>query len=301
MATPALPHVWTQDELEIQREKSVEQFIEWFKADENKTYLSHYQESLGVVLGFFRTTHDLIDLDPSALQGDVDVRREVARYIAGPPISDDDLRTVARLNASWERGRLQDVIDVILAVRDPVRFPWLEEPVRAPSEAEREMAVRWTAGLLAVQKAATDRRNRPSRRQESRVDAALGSATVTFTKVQPRPIASVRDLEPGEYCRQSAVAGTRADLTIALLDRSRVLALECKVSNSEVNSYKRLNHEVGNKRRAWQGAFGRSCVPGAVLAGAFSLKNLVSAQEAGIYLFWEHDLHSLVDFVERAI
>lgn len=43
---------------------------------------------------------------------------------------------------------------------------------------------------------------------------------------------------------------------------------ECKVSNSKVNSHKRLNHEAVDKVAKWEDAFGRQCVPGAVLQGA---------------------------------
>ena len=118
--------------------------------------------------------------------------------------------------------------------------------------------------------------------------------------MKPRAISSVRDLELGQYCKQSEVGGTRADRTIGLRDK-RLLVLECKVSNSEVNSYKRLIHEVGNKASTWHSKFGDSALAGAVLAGAFSLDNLEQAQNDGIYLFWEADLSSLVSFVEAAI
>jgi hypothetical protein len=118
-------------------------------------------------------------------------------------------------------------------------------------------------------------------------------------KVSPRPIGSPRDfLAPGEFCRQSSVGGTRADLTIGLSDR--LLVIECKVSNSEVNSYKRLNHEVGNKAANWTRAFGQGVIPAAVLDGVFKLENLERAQAAGISIFWERNLQSLTEFVMLA-
>lgn len=104
---------------------------------------------------------------------------------------------------------------------------------------------------------------------------------------------------PGEvFRRETRVAGTKADVVLGLFD-GRIMCLECKVSNSEVNSYKRLNHEVIDKVAKWTGEFGRQCVPGAVLKGCFKASNLVSAQGEGAFLFWSSSLDSLVDFVNE--
>ncbi len=296
-----LPRVWTRQDIGTQRQKSVQLFVSWFKARGNAAYRQAYEEAVLTVTDLLDATHDLLEIGPAAIEKRSRPRREAARYVAGPPLSDDDLKTVAGALKSWDPSHLDDFVRVIIETTDPMRFPWLFTTPRArPTKAAREVAIKWTAGLIAASRASTIRRSEPSKRQEKRVDDALAAAKVKFTKVNPRPITSIRSLDPGQYCRQSKVAGTRADLSIALLDKQRVLALECKVSNSEVNSYKRLNHEVGNKRRAWQQAFGDSCITGAVLAGAFSIENLLSAQETGIYLFWEHDLSSLIDFVQRS-
>lgn len=81
----------------------------------------------------------------------------------------------------------------------------------------------------------------------------------------------------------------------------RLLALECKVSNSSINSVKRLNRETGDKARNWRSAFGRQVITGAVLAGVYKLGNLISAQDdPGIVIFWEHDLAPLRDFVSES-
>ncbi|MGI8913480.1 MAG: XamI family restriction endonuclease [Chloroflexota bacterium] len=68
----------------------------------------------------------------------------------------------------------------------------------------------------------------------------------------------------------------------------------------EVNSYKRLNHEVGNKAASWTRAFGQGVIPAAVLDGVFKLENLERAQTSGIAIFWERDLQPLTDFVLAA-
>lgn len=298
---PLLPRKWTRHELTVHGERALQLFVDWFKSQGNASYRRAFADADLAVRDLFEATNDLLDLGSSTVQAKDRARREAVRYLAGPPLSDDDLRTVAGVLKVWEPDRLDDLVRVVLDTIDPIRFEWLfREPRRKPTELTREVAIRWTAGLIAASHASTERRNVPSRRQERRVDEALAASNPPFVKVEPRPITSLRDLNPGEYCRQSTVGTTRADLSIALRDRTRLLALECKVSNSEVNSYKRLIHEVGNKLRAWQSSFGQSCLTGAVLAGAFSVDNLSAAQDAGIYLFWEHDLSSLVDFVQRA-
>ena len=91
----------------------------------------------------------------------------------------------------------------------------------------------------------------------------------------------------------------RADVVLGLYD-GRFMALECKVSNSGVNSYKRLNHEVTDKVEKWHAMFGMNgVVGGCVLQGIYETENLMSAQQAGVSIFWSRDLEKLLTFVDR--
>ena len=86
-------------------------------------------------------------------------------------------------------------------------------------------------------------------------------------------------------------------MVVGLYDR-RVLAIECKASNSEVNSFKRINHEAVGKARSWVADFGRNqLVPAAILTGVFNPDNLATAQSDGLALFWIHRLDDLQDFI----
>lgn len=77
------------------------------------------------------------------------------------------------------------------------------------------------------------------------------------------------------------------------------MAVECKVSNSSVNSYKRLNREAGGKAAAWLRDLGATqVVPAAVLSGVYAMSSLQQAQAAGLSVFWTHDLASLTDYIE---
>lgn len=58
-----------------------------------------------------------------------------------------------------------------------------------------------------------------------------------------------------------------ADIVARLAD-GRVLALECKASNSEINSRKRINKEVAVDAGRWVRQFGeQNLVPAAVIQG----------------------------------
>ena len=58
-----------------------------------------------------------------------------------------------------------------------------------------------------------------------------------------------------------------------------------------------LNHEVVDKIRTWQQAFGHNGVVGAALpAGVYKTSKLVDAQDEGVSIFWSHELCKLGDF-----
>jgi hypothetical protein len=69
-------------------------------------------------------------------------------------------------------------------------------------------------------------------------------------KLQPVPIQTMNhEPRPGEFCRESELGSRKADFIISLHDQ-RLLALEYKVSNSELNSIKRLNNDAAVKRQS---------------------------------------------------
>lgn len=226
---------------------------------------------------------------------------EVVRYLSGPPISEDDLKVVAE--ASLAKSRLlsepemaRRVIETVIMGLDSRRFPWLREG-RTPTEAEREAAAIATASLIASQAVHTSRRTAGGAALEQAVAARLEMGGML--RVPARAIRTLDDAPAvGEFCGESMFGNRKADLVVRLYDK-RVLALECKVSNSSTNSIKRLNNDAATKAVEWLGAFGAlQCVPGAVLAGVFKLKNLEDAQAAGLTIFWAHNLDALWNFVE---
>lgn len=227
--------------------------------------------------------------------------RTAFRYLAAPPISDDDLKTLASTKLSTaalrtDAAQAKRIRRAVLNVIDPYRFPWVAED-RAPSAPERKTAIVASAVLVATQKVATTRRTNAKLLQETAVKDVLKS--IGFKEIPSRNIPLLEDgPQPGQYCGESRLGDTRADLVIRLPDR-RYLAIECKVSNSAVNSFKRVNHEALGKARRWVEQFGkRAVVPAAVLSGVFNAKNLKDAQDGGLYLIWARRLNDLRSFIK---
>jgi len=72
------------------------------------------------------------------------------------------------------------------------------------------------------------------------------------------------------------------------------------VSNSAVNSVKRLNNDAAAKAESWVHDFGtKQTVPAAVLSGVYKLHNLMDAQRRGLTLFWAHDLDAMLAWIDQ--
>ena len=243
--------------------------------------------------------------DPSILGNLVcnDDFRTAFRYLTAPPISEDDLKTLAGTtlspsNLRTDAERARRVRDVIFQILDSHRFPWISEN-RKPTEHERMQAVVASAVLVAAQKVATSRRSDARKNQEEAVKNLLWE--IGFTEVRSRDIPII-DLapHPQEFCSESKLGGTRADILVRLYDR-RLMPIECKASNSAVNSFKRINHEALGKARSWITGFGnRHVVPVAVIGGVFNAANLDAAQEDGLCIIWSHRLEDLAEFIESS-
>ncbi len=226
---------------------------------------------------------------------------EALRYLAGPPISDDDLRVIADVN-SIAPGVLKSntkaarkVFRVIERVIDPYRFPWMEGGLEATAQ-QREAALLASSVLLAAQRMATERRNEGKDSQETMVKDYL--CALGFTEAPTMAINTiVRGPQAMQFCSECQLGERKADVVVRLHD-TRLLAIECKVSNSATNRVKRLNNDAAVKAEYWVKQFGTAqVVPAAVLAGVFKVLNLEQAQTRGLSLFWLHDLDKLGAFV----
>jgi len=264
-------------------------------------YLRAFDEYLEIVEALLQSTADLLQLDEAALKVLTDPSLlEALRYVAGPPISADDLKTLADAVLT-PRSLLQNpamtarLIDVIRKALDRRRFPWVLES-REPTEEERGRAVLASAALLATRHLETSRRNTEKQDQEERVATLFQENGLDLVKRRKVTVLS-KAPAAGSFCGESLLGTRKADFLVGLFD-GRVMPIECKVSNSATNSVKRLNNDAAAKAEAWRKDFGeRQVVPTAVLSGVYKLHNLEDAQRRGLALFWAHELEALLDWV----
>ena len=297
------PPQWSPERLRTDSQVAIERFRQQRMQEPLEAYLEAFDRYRAAVENLLEMTVDLSQIDESAVQVLSDpALMEAARYLAGPPISEDDLRVLAEAQLAPTRLRrdpamARRVIDTVLFGLDRHRFPWVAED-REPTDSERAAAAMASAALMVSQRVATDRRNASKRHRRPR--SPMSSRADGLKQVPRRRIRTLDDAPGrGEFCGESILGSRKADLVIRLWD-GRAMPLECKVSNSSVNSIKRLNNDAAAKAEAWIADFGRrQVVPAAVLSGVFREPHLRDAQERGLTLFWSHSLGELVSFIER--
>ena len=305
--TAVSPRWWEPKEFQCDVKEAIRLFRQERLAEPVDKYRKHFEASAERFRDLLNRTGNLTNLLPSQLDvasellADPELRAAL-RYLAGPPISEDDLKTLANAPSlapsrlSKDDNAVQQIMDVIAASLDTKRFPWVSE-LSAPDQEALHAAVVASASLMATQRAQTARRNTDKTGQETRVQEYLKK--IGLESVDTRPIHTL-DVAPerGEFCGECQLGTRKADIVVALYD-GRLMPIECKVSNSAVNSVKRLNNDAAAKAAQWVAEFGEQVVPSAVLSGVFKLHNLEAAQKAKLAIFWAHNLDPLGDFIRQ--
>lgn len=301
--SPAFPPRWSDDQFEDDRKQSIHIFREQRMQEPLEQYLEAFEVSRDAIDTLLESTVDLTTLLDKAVDVLTDANLLPAvRYLAGPPISADDLRTLAydasltpsRLRADPDTAR--QIMEVVLLNVDRARFPWLSED-REPTEAERQAAVVATSALLAQRAVMTSRANESKDEQEQAVKDRLVAAG--FEEVERRTVHNLSEAPAnGTFCGESLFGDRKSDIIVRLYD-GRIMPTEAKVSNSATNSIKRLNNDAAVKAKKWTEQFGTSnVVPAAILGGVFKLNNLKSAQNDNLTIFWAHNLDAMIEFIE---
>ncbi|HXU29228.1 MAG TPA: XamI family restriction endonuclease [Thermoanaerobaculia bacterium] len=297
------PPRWDDERLEKDRRDSTAQFRAYRISEPLADYLRQFDEAQSEFQKLLAETADLAALGERAIEVLTNPSTlNAVRYLAGPPISLDDLKVLADATLSKKDLRADPemalrILETVLIGLDVKRFPWLQDS-RAPTPAERSAAILASAALMATQRVATRRRNLSKEEQEGRVREALLARGL---REVPRRIAAKLEDAPkaGEFCMESLLGSRKADLLVGLWD-GRTLPIECKVSNSAVNSIKRLNNDAAAKARSWIAELGNlHVVPAAVLSGVFDRGSLKAAQDSGLTLFWAHDLEAAITWIEE--
>lgn len=298
------PPEWDPEQLKKDGARAKEHFRELRYREPLEVYLEVFDEWLSIVEEFLEETVDLMQLESRALDILTDEKKlYVFRYLAGPPVSSDDLKILAQAESlaptrlREEPETVERLISFMRDWHDRRRFPWVHGGWE-PSEQERDAAILATTALLAMRRVAAMRRNEGKEIQEELVAAQL--RRTGLEQVEPRKIRTLAGAPgPGSFCRESELGGRKADFVIGLWD-GRTMPLECKVSNSSINSIKRLNNDAAVKAETWKSDFGTvQVVPAAVLSGVYDLRHLKDAQHRGLTIFWAHDLRKLVDWIHK--
>jgi hypothetical protein len=299
------PPIWTADELGADAAKSLAAFREQRVAETAQwttTFDWHHKE-------FIRLLNEIGPGDPGKLWpaqvAEIFTRKlgNAFRYLAGPPLSADDLRVLA--GASLAPGRLardpeaaRRVLETIRQRLDDRRFPWVADR-RAPTNPERQAAVMASAAMMTVQALASGRRILKQAAQEKAVRDLLVS--LGYRETAGRRINYLEQAPaPGQFCAQCMIATRKTDIALRLFDR-RLMTIECEVSNNLANAYKHINKDTVSKAQSWSRKFGlRQIIPAVVLAGVFEVEALLQAQSTPLTLFWSHNLAPLGHFVAES-
>ena len=256
------PPQWDAARLEAERAVAVRAFRQERFGEPLERYVDFYRAAREGMERLLDLTADLRLLAERSVDVIADPElMHSARHLASPPISVDDLVVLAGTTVAPSVVRAE-----------PQRAARLVEQIVLGFDRER---FPWVA--------------------ESRGPTA---AECGLSEAPPRAISNLHKApDPGQFCAESLVGTRRADVPVRLWD-GRLMPIECKVSNSGTNSYKRINNDAAVKAVVWNAELGSAnCIPAAVLSGVFVLANLEYAQVKGLTLYWAHDLCPLKAFI----
>jgi len=220
------------------------------------------------------------------------------RHFLAPPISQDQFKLLCpdwskatEKSGSPVKGPSADIVAAtFLEWRDRSLTRWLDAD-RKPTGAEVREVLLALAPLIAAQNVATARRNRLAAKQEQAVTHLLEAKG--WTRLPSRLIdtrASVPERHFMHKTRFATATATPQEVDVACgLRDTVVLAMECKVTNDETNSVKRVN-DVLKKAEAWKTHWGSFVVTAALLEGVIAAKDVERLIDHKVHVFWSHDL-----------
>jgi hypothetical protein len=233
----------------------------------------------------------------------------VFRHLTAPPVSQDQFKLrCPAWSKSFEKGgrpvphkEAEQIAGVFGKWRDRHLTRWLDKN-RAPQLSDIREVLLAISPLIASQKIATARRNRIAADQEQAVIDLL--IKKGWTRLPSRLI-STQGAVPAKHFMQktrfATASKTPQEVDIACgLKNTVVLAMECKVTNDETNSVKRVN-DVIKKAVAWKDHYGNFVVTAALLQGVIAIKDVNRLLDNGIHVFWSHDLYSFETWLDKQL
>lgn len=321
------PRIWSDAELEADAQQALEEFVVRRLAEPGGKYFDHIAARRKAIFRLFKALADVNPVNPNpdrvrAVLLDAEMF-DALRYVAGPPISEDDLgvlvtRDVEGLSRSDIKYRDEipaAVLQLVCKLADPFRFPWIASG-RKPTNRELRNAVASTMTMHAAQALQTERRGYGKiveRRLETRL-VELGFRKIAGGKKAKKgtnyPPVSTLPLYPRKgivsqpshhptyphFYGECVVYSRKVDLFIAL-PSGKMIALEAKDSSSGLNSKKRLLNDTAAKAIRYATEAGKNVISVALLSGVFKISDLKAAQEAGLFLVWAHEMDGFIDWV----
>lgn len=179
--------------------------------------------------------------------------------------------------------------------------PWLDAKRDATAEELNSLLLS-VSPLIASQRLATARRNRLAREQEAAVTALLDAAG--WTKLTSNLVEQGSDLPQSHYMHKTKFSsGSKQSQEVDVacgLGKSVVLAMECKVSNDETNSVKRVN-DIIKKASRWRLKWGEFVRTAAMLQGVMKPGEVRRLLEEDIVVFWSHRLDDFGEWLHNNV
>ncbi|CAA7618864.1 XamI family restriction endonuclease [Magnetospirillum sp. UT-4] len=229
------------------------------------------------------------------------------RHFLAPPISQDQFKllcptwpkTSEKSGSPVGAGPAVAVAEMFAQWRDRHLTRWLDAG-RKPTRVELREVLLALSPLIAAQTFATTRRNRLAAKQEQAVIELLEAKGWTR---RPSRLIDRRAAVPEKHfmhkTRFATATTTPQEVDVACgLRDTLVLAMECKVTNDETNSVKRVN-DVLKKAEAWKTHWGSFVVTAALLEGVIAAKDVERLIDAKVHVFWSHQLDAFSEWLDR--
>ncbi|MBY5325400.1 XamI family restriction endonuclease [Rhizobium leguminosarum] len=230
------------------------------------------------------------------------------RYLLAPPVSQDQF---ALLCPSWPKrtehqdrkmtsAGAEEAAAVVLQWLHRAAAPWLQAG-RAPSRAELRGTLNRASFFIAAQRVQTIQRGRLSSTQEGAIVSLLEG--LSWERRPSKLIDTRAAVDPRTFMHKTrfATKTTPQEVDIACgFSGTVVAAIECKVTNDETNSIKRIN-DVLKKASAWHDHWGSFVETVAILQGVIAAKDVDRLTDARVHVFWSHDLAAFRDWISARV
>ena len=228
------------------------------------------------------------------------------RHFLAPPISQDQFKllcpdwpkTSERSGSPVAAVPARAVAEAFGHWRDRYLTRWLGAG-RRPTRTELREVLLALSPLIAAQTFATTRRNRLAAKQEQAVTKLLeakGWTRLPSSLIDRRAAVPEKHFMHKTRFATATSAPQEVDVACGLRD-TVVLAMECKVTNDETNSVKRVN-DVLKKAEAWKTHWGSFVVTAALLEGVIAAKDVERLVDAKVQVFWSHNLDVFSDWLD---